>query len=74
MYENSDNNKDSKESINNVIIKNSDDNKQIESDEVLNKNKCDNFNSNINNLPLLERIEKNLMQKLHELLETIIRK
>jgi hypothetical protein len=61
MYENSDNNKDSKESINNVIIKNSDDNKQIESDEVLNKNKCDNFNSNINNLPLLERIEKNLM-------------
>ena len=37
MYENSDNNKDSKESINNVIIKNSNDNKQFEGDEELNK-------------------------------------
>ena len=58
MYEISDNNKDSKESINNVIIKNSDNNKKIENDEELNKNKYDNFNSNIKYLPLLEKIEK----------------
>ena len=58
MNDNSDNNKDAKESKNNWIIKDSPDNKKIESEEELNKNIYDNFISNINNKPLLERIEK----------------
>ena len=39
-------------------IKDSSDNKQIERDEELNKNNYDDFNSNFNNIPLLERIKK----------------
>ena len=74
MNDNSDNNKDAKESKNDWIVKDSIDNKQIESDEELNKNNYDNFNSNNNNIPLLERIEKKFNAEVRGIIAKIIKK
>ena len=74
MNDNSNNNKDDKKSKSDLNIKYSSDSKQIESDEELNKNNYDDFNSNINNIPLLERIEKKFNVESRGIIDKIIRK
>jgi len=74
LNDNSNNNKDDKKSKSDLNIKYSSDSKQIESDEELNKNNYDDFNSNINNIPLLERIEKKFNVESRGIIDKIIRK